>query len=96
MTRQPLPFPDDEWRRRWLVLEAWDLLHRVSSITWDDGGMFVGGVGETLCGRAGHLTMPGFFSRLGLSRCPECCRLAGVPEGAGAPYNAKGSEWRGL
>jgi hypothetical protein len=102
MERQPLQFPDDEWRRRWLVvLETYDLLHRVSSIDWNNESTLVvipvGGEGETLCGQAGILAVPGILSRMGLPRCPECCRLAGVPEGDGAPYNSEGSEgWSGL
>jgi hypothetical protein len=80
-----------------VVLEIYDLLHRVSSIVWDDEAFLVSGEGETLCGQIGILAMPGIFSRIGRPRCPECCRLTGVPEGDGAPYNSEGSEgWSGL
>jgi hypothetical protein len=84
--RVPLPLPDEHWRSRWLVLPSWNRLHRVSEIVWDDENM-IDGVGTTLCGRAGYLTMPGFLSRMGLPRCAHCCRLAGVPRGDGAPFN---------
>jgi hypothetical protein len=84
--RTALPIPDDHWRSRWLVLPSWGRLHRVSDIEWDDEYM-IGGTGTTLCGRTGYLTMPGVFSRLGKPRCARCCRLAGVPEGDGAPFN---------
>lgn len=35
----------------------------------------------------GFLCMPGFSSRLSLQRCPECCKIMGIKEGDGNPYN---------
>lgn len=84
--RKPLDCGDD-WRRRWLVFsKSWGRLHRVSEIDYEDDET-IGGIGTTLCGRSGYLTMPGLLSRLGLPRCEVCCRLTGVPLGDGAPAN---------
>ena len=86
---KPPDFGDD-WRRRWLVLPSWNLLHRVADIEWDKyetGDDAPYGTGTTLCGRKGWLQMPGIMSRMGLPRCAHCCRLAGVPLGDGAPAN---------
>jgi len=58
----------------------------VSEIEWEDEDM-IGGLGVTVCGRKGYLTMPGIFSRLGLKRCEHCCRIVGIPQGDGSPYN---------
>lgn len=82
----PLPLPRDNWRSRWLVNSQWQLLHRVSSIQWNDGDM-TSGQGVTVCGSSWRLTMPGLFSRTGLKRCPKCCRLLSIPQGGGAPFN---------
>lgn len=88
VSRLPLQTTDDHWRSRWLVLpRSWDRLHRVAcGIVWDDEDM-TGGVGVTVCGLKGYLIMPGIFSRMGLPRCAHCCRIVGVPEGDGAPFN---------
>lgn len=91
---QPLPLPnDDNWRSRWLQLPVGDRLHRVSEIAWEDEDGERYGHGTTVCGRRGHLRMPGIFSRMWLPRCVHCCRLLGIPEGDGAPYNTD-EEWR--
>ena len=94
--RHPLQTSDDHWASRWLVLSGWNRLHRVSDdIVWDgddgiqqDGEDMRHGIGTTLCGRKGSLTMPGIVSRMGLPRCAHCCRLAGIPRGDGAPANS--------
>jgi hypothetical protein len=87
--RPPLPLPDSQWPSRWLVfVSRGGVLHRVSSIAWrdpDDG--LIQGDGVTVCGRRGFLHMPGVLDRIGLPRCEACCRLTGVPEGDGAPWN---------
>jgi len=87
--RTPLPLSDDHWRSRWLVLPSWNRLHRVSEIVWEGEGEDDkrSGHGVTLCGRKGYLQMPGILSRMGGPRCAHCCRLAGVPQGDGAPFN---------
>lgn len=82
----PLALDRDHWRSRWLVLPRHDALHRVSSIAWEDGEM-IAGLGTTVCGRQGRLSMPGILSRLGCPRCRKCCRALGVPAGRGAPRN---------
>lgn len=92
--RSPLPLPADHWRSRWLVLPSWGRLHRVSEIVWEDSeddGMRAG-MGTTLCGRRGFLTMPGILSRMGAPRCADCCRILGIPTGDGAPFN-QDAEW---
>ena len=86
----PLPIPSDHWRSRWLVLPRWGALHRVASIEWEDPPDMIGGQGETVCGRKGRLFMPGIFSRMSLKRCPRCCRMLGLPQGNGAPFNVLG------
>lgn len=76
------------WRFRWCLMEPGHALHRVV------GGRhvrkrFVGIVGgRTLCGKRGEFYMPGMFSRMGERRCAQCCRVAGIPWGYGAPFNA--------
>ena len=85
--RRPLPLVQDDWRKRWLVLPSWNVLHRVSEIEWDDEEDRVAGDGVTLCGRRGWLQVPGISSRMGRKRCGHCCDLLGIPRGDGAPYN---------
>jgi hypothetical protein len=86
----PLELDTDDWRSRWLVTEGWERLHRVSSITWDPDfqGQKIVGRGVTVCGKRGRLQVPGIISRMGLTRCVRCCRILGIPEGEGAPFNA--------
>lgn len=81
------PLPGLPAPRRWLVLPAWGVLHRVSAIEWSADHDETQGQGVTCCGRSGVLAMPGVFSRIGLPRCKRCCKVAGVPEGNGAPFN---------
>lgn len=83
----PLPISQDRWRSRWLVLPRWGVLHRVAAITWDEPDEMICGYGQTVCGRNGFLRMPGIFSRMGLKRCPRCCKAMGIPQGDGAPFN---------
>lgn len=84
---EPLHLSQDDWRSRWLVLPRWGVLHRIATIEWDEPDEKISGNGATLCGRTGRLNMPGILSRMGLKRCPKCCRLMGVPQGDGNPYN---------
>ena len=83
----PLPIDADNWRSRWLVAQRWNALHRIAEIVWEDGEMIVG-EGVTVCGRRARFSMPGIFSRMGLKRCPQCCKALGIPAGNGAPFNA--------
>ena len=80
-----LPMFSEDWRRRWLVLPSWNRLHRVAEINWAESETY--GEGVTACGRRGALHIPGILSRMGLTRCAHCCRIAGVPLGDGAPFN---------
>jgi hypothetical protein len=76
-----------------MVLPKWDMLHRVSEAEWrcveEYGGSYVEGTGTMVCGKSGEMRMPGIFSRMGLKRCPKCCKAVGVPPGYGAPFNDK-------
>jgi hypothetical protein len=73
-----------------LVLPSWKVLHRVSEITWEgEDGEMIEGEGITVCGKSGFLRMPGIFSRMGLERCKRCCQIMKIPNGKGAPFNAK-------
>jgi hypothetical protein len=89
---QPLPIPRDHWRSRWLHLGNGRIIHRVASIVWDDNpgpnDSWIEGSGKTLCGKTGHLRMPGLFSRMGAPRCKRCCIAMNIPQGDGAPFNA--------
>lgn len=87
-SRKPLPLPPEWVKSRWLVLPTRGVLHRVSEIEWEDDDCKVHGQGVTVCGRKGWLRVPGLFSRIGLPRCKDCCRLVGIPEGDGIPLNA--------
>lgn len=73
------------WRWRWLVFRNYERLHRFKSLIWDEARW--AGVGTTVCGRKGALIMAGVFSRIGLPRCQYCCRMLGLPQGNGAPFN---------
>jgi hypothetical protein len=86
---KPLPIPQENWRSRWLVLPRWGALHRVAEIAWDDDdpGEMIAGSGLTVCGKRGRLVMPGVLSRMGLTRCPKCCKAMGIPNGRGCPGN---------
>lgn len=84
----PLEIPDAHWRSRWLVLPSWNVLHRISTIEWDDPEQWINGEGVSVCGRSGWYSMPGILSRMGLKRCDHCCDILGVPHGNGAPANA--------
>jgi hypothetical protein len=86
---EPLKIDQDNWRSRWLVFSgSGRVLHRVAVIEWEDDEDMIAGDGVVLCGRKGWLHMPGIFSRMDLKRCPKCCRLMGIPQGDGAPFNA--------
>jgi hypothetical protein len=82
-----LQFDTDHWRSRWLVDRRWNALHRIASIELDEPDEMIVGEGVSICGRRRRFTMPGIFSRMGLKRCGECCRLLGIPSGDGAPFN---------
>lgn len=95
------PLALDDWRSRWLVLPSSNALHRISEIEWgvySDGELEymkdeqISGYGKAVCGAKGDFQMPGMFSRMGRPRCKHCCRLLGIPDGHGAPYNSY-QEW---
>ena len=81
----------DVWRKRWVYFGT--VLHRVAAMDdedWEADGLIpIGGMGTTACGYRRRLGMPGFLSRMYMKRCPRCCRLAGVRQGKGAPFNDK-------
>jgi hypothetical protein len=80
---------DQGWRYRWCVTRGgnWNRLHRVvSGVTVNKNYVGVKKA-KTLCGLTGEFQMPGIFSRMGLRRCANCCRIAGLPTGKGAPAN---------
>lgn len=84
---ESLPFLNtNEWRCRWLIFPNAKVLHRVRTILWDDADQ-IAGRGETICGRKGHLAIPGIISRISKQRCRECCRKLGIVFGSGAPFN---------
>lgn len=93
MKRKPLKLSKKRWRSRWLVLPSWRALHRVAVAEWENvadySGSYIEATGTTLCGKSGALRVPGILSRMGLPRCKECCRLLGLPNGDGAPFNDK-------
>ena len=94
LTRPPLELPDERWHSRWLVLESWRVLHRISAIEPVEPEDMINGPGVAVCGARGHFMVPGLLSRMGRPRCRHCCRLLGIPAGDGAPYNA-GEPWSG-
>lgn len=83
-----------------MVTDAWDVLHRISSITSldpgepEEGDSVRWGEGVSVCGIEGEFEMPGLFSRMGRPRCTACCDLLGVPHGDGAPYNHADVPWQ--
>ena|ERR1022692_3529153 len=83
----PLPMEVDHWRSRWLVLQSWNRLHRISEVKWEDEEEMIAGEGVAVCGAKGWFCMPGISSRLGRPRCKHCCRILGIPAGDGAPFN---------
>lgn len=86
---KPKVFADD-WRMRWMhVGRRGLLLHRVAKgSSGRSKTVFQHGV--AVCGLRGIMEMPGIFSRMGARRCKNCCRILGVPQGDGAPYNDTG------
>ena len=93
LTFPPLALSSDEWRSRWLVNGQWDVLHRISTIEWEDGEK-ISGTGRTVCGLEDSFVMPGIFSRMGLKRCDACCEALHIPGGEGAPFNEKDVDWQ--
>lgn len=93
--QQPSPYPDfgEDWRKRWVYFGNHKTLHRVAQMDdedWEADGLIpIGGMGVTACGWRARLSMPGFLSRMGLKRCNLCCKLTGVKQGEGAPFNDK-------
>lgn len=84
----PFPFLHDDWRWRWLQTDTGTRLHRIAIVEWDWSRGDVRGPGASVCGIERWFSMPGFFSRMDAQRCPVCCRLLGIPNGRGAPFNA--------
>lgn len=87
-------FPPLHWKQAWKHLGSEsDLLHRIAVVdgAWEgDPDMFPTYLrGRTACGRSGNLFMPGMLSRMYATRCRQCCRAVGVPEGDGIPGNVK-------
>ena len=70
----------------WYVFERWTVLHAAREID-NKGPWEPGGFGVSECSRSGLLAVPGPFSRMGLRRCKRCCKVKGIPEGYGTPYN---------
>ena len=87
----PLAFPDTKWWRRWMVTPAHGRLHRVSEIKWH-GDERLSGRGVTVCGQPYLLHVPGFMTRMNGPRCRACCRLLGIKQGNGAPWNGTGKD----
>lgn len=83
----------DNPKKRWVQTPSYRAiaLHRVRSMKnedWEaDGYVPIGGPGETVCGIKARLHMPGVFSRMGAPRCRKCCKMIGIPPGAGIPFN---------
>lgn len=88
--RRGLAFPRvNDWRSRWVQVGSGVMLHRVRKIivspkAWRE---WPTSDGVTVCGKDDVVSMPGFMSRLAAKRCPKCCKLLGIPNGIGAPYN---------
>lgn len=61
----------------------------MASIEWGEGypEQMIQGNGATVCGRKGFMLMPGIMSRMGLKRCPRCCKAMGIRRGHGNPEN---------
>ena len=87
----PLLFADNDWISRWMVTVSGDRLHRVSEIKWH-GKERLSGRGVTVCGQPYFLLVPGLLTRLKAPRCRTCCRLLGIRQGLGAPYNGRGKD----
>lgn len=85
---KPLQLPDSRWNERWLYFahDDGDYLHRVSTMEWSEQDNRQG-TGSACCGATGSIERPGFQGRIYAPRCPACCRIVGIPEGGGAPYN---------
>ena len=83
--RLPLPTGPEYIMSRWLQGGS-DIMHRISTIEWDNGEM-IQGRGVALCGASGQWIMPGIFSRMCAPRCPKCCAALGIPKGNGISFN---------
>jgi hypothetical protein len=71
----------------WAQTPTGTILHAVASFDGDDDLVPVGGLGVTVCGRRGRLSIPGMFMRMHAPRCRACCRALGYPDGVGSPKN---------
>jgi hypothetical protein len=89
VTRRALALDCKHWHQRWLVTGTGrgTVLHRVHRIKWDTEAE-IAGQGQAVCGVRSRLVVPGVLDRMELKRCSRCCRLMGIPQGKGAPYNA--------
>lgn len=84
---KPMRLNRKSWRQRWLQFDSGVHLHRVAEIRWDDRDR-IRGIGTSVCGRFGPMSMPGMLSRLEAPRCRQCCRSLRIEPGAGNPYNS--------
>lgn len=63
-----------------------DFLHRVKE--WDTDEDHQLGYGSAVCGLTTTWEVAGPFTRLGLTRCPDCCDALKIPHGQGTTSNA--------
>jgi hypothetical protein len=93
MTSHPVEANGWDW---WLPpIASWRRLHAVSRCLLDPEdaeavellcaapGLWL----TAVCGYAGHMTMPGLVSRMGMPRCGHCCRALRIGGGPGTPAN---------
>ncbi|MGW3144868.1 hypothetical protein ACWDG1_09335 [Streptomyces sp. NPDC001177] len=90
MTSHPTVDNHHHW---WLTTGQWRRLHAIpgDAITPDQMRAAIDDAehvqAASACGLERPWDMPGIASRLGLPRCPHCCRALGIPPGNGTPAN---------
>lgn len=76
----------------WMRTKTGDVLHYYSGIDypwWEEYHDWEGNhnIIRSYCGVLSLVTLPGILSRVSSTRCEHCCRMLGLENGKGTPFN---------